>query len=418
MFHDLEISERDGDVMSDIRQEIACALEGAERIIISNQVEKSCKYRRVEVRMLMMKGQIWYQFSRYTEKQAFQSNVAQEALLDGLLAYFPAQLCQMNLYTADREYSFRVTKKGKLLKNMKRRGSTKGCMEIETRADRKGCADMAADEPIKNTHNRRKNYILEEGNPIPPLVDMGIFTKEGRVVHSMYGKFKQINRFVEMVDDVLKEETKEEFHIIDFGCGKSYLTFIVYYYLTELQGKHVHMTGLDLKEEVIEKCNRTARKYGYDGLHFELGDINGYRAKLPVDMVITLHACDTATDYALDNAVRWGAKYILSVPCCQHEVNGQIDADRLAPMMRYGIIRERMAALATDALRGCMLEYRGYRTQLMEFVDMAHSPKNILIRAVKSDISERKREQALREAEEMCQTLHIEPSIYRLLGKE
>lgn len=384
--------------MLDIEQEIASVLEDAERIIISNRADREYPYRRIEVRRVVVKNRLLYQLSCYTEKQVFQNNIEQTDLLNGLLSHFPDKLCQMNLYTADREYSFRVTKKGKLLKNMKKR------------------ADTAGKVPQENTHNRRKNYILEEGTAIPPLVDMGIFTKEGKVVNSMYGKFKQINRFVEMVDDVLKDEAKEELHIIDFGCGKSYLTFIIYYYLTELKGKRVSITGLDLKEDVIEKCNATARKYGYDGLHFELGDINGYRSDMPVDMVVTLHACDTATDYALYNAVSWGAKYILSVPCCQHEVNGQIASDELAPMMRYGIIKERMAALATDALRGCMLEYRGYKTQLMEFVDMAHSPKNILIRAVKSDMSGGRRGQALREAEEMCQTLHIEPSIYKLLG--
>lgn len=172
-----------------------------------------------------------------------------------------------------------------------------------------------------------------------------------------------------------------------------------------------------MKEEVIEKCNRTAEKYGYDGLHFELGDINGCNADTPVDMVVTLHACDTATDYALYNAVKWNAKYILSVPCCQHEVNKQIDSTLPAPMMKYGLIKERMSALVTDAVRGCMPEYSGYRTQLMEFVDMAHSPKNILIRAVKTNISREKRQQAFSEVERMCGELRIKPLICRLLDE-
>lgn len=250
---------------------------------------------------------------------------------------------------------------------------------------------------------------------IPPLVDMGVFTQEGKVVKSMYDKFKQINRFVEMVDDILKDYKGEEINIIDFGCGKSYLTFIIYYYLVELKGKRANILGLDLKKDVIEKCNKTAKKYGYDNLRFELGDINGYKTDMRVDMVVTLHACDAATDYALYNAVNWGATYILSVPCCQHELNKDIASDTLSAMMKYGIIKERTAALATDALRGTMLEYRGYKTQLLKFVDLAHSPKNILIRAVKSNVSKEKKNRSLKEATDMCQFFGAEPTIFKLL---
>lgn len=387
--------------MLTIREELECALDGAERIIISNQVNKENKYRKVEAKPVVIKGRELWQISCYTEKQVFQENVEAAALADRLTEHFPEKLCQINIFGADKEYSFKVTKKGKLLKQVQRRQQIKPVYHPEQ----------------ENAHNRKKNYILQEGTVIPPLVDMGIFTSEGKVVRSMYDKYKQINRFIEMVDDVLKDETKEELHIIDFGCGKSYLTFVIYYYLVELKGRKADIVGLDLKADVIEKCNRTAEKYGYGGLHFELGDINGYNADAPVDMVVTLHACDTATDYALYNAVKWNAKYILSVPCCQHEVNKQIDSALLAPMMKYGIIKERMSALVTDAVRGCMLEYRGYRTQLMEFVDMAHSPKNILIRAVKTNVSREKRKQARSEVERMCEELHIKPLICRLLDE-
>lgn len=387
--------------MLTIREELECALDGAERIIISNQVNKENKYRKVEAKPVVIKGRELWQISCYTEKQVFQENVEAAALADRLTEHFPEKLCQINIFGADKEYGFKVTKKGKLLKQVQRRQQIKPVYHPEQ----------------ENVHNRKKNYILQEGTVIPPLVDMGIFTGEGKVVRSMYDKYKQINRFIEMVDDVLKDETKEELHIIDFGCGKSYLTFVIYYYLVELKGRKADIVGLDLKADVIEKCNRTAEKYGYGGLHFELGDINGYNADAPVDMVVTLHACDTATDYALYNAVKWNAKYILSVPCCQHEVNKQIDSELLAPMMKYGIIKERMSALVTDAVRGCMLEYRGYRTQLMEFVDMAHSPKNILIRAVKTNVSREKRKQARSEVERMCEELHIKPLICRLLDE-
>ena len=308
---------------------------------------------------------------------------------------FPSKMKQMNIFTTEGEYSFKLSKKGKLLKSENKNNKTKLSMY--------------------EGQNRVKNYILKEGIQCPPLVDMGIFTKDGKVVKSMYDKYKQINRFIEMVDDVLKDDNSEVLNIIDFGCGKSYLTFVLYYYLVEIRNKRTNIIGLDLKADVIDKCNKAAEKYGYDRLHFELGDINGYSSDMPVDMVVTLHACDTATDYALYNAVEWNAKYILSVPCCQHEVNKQIKSNSLAPMMKYGIIKERMAALVTDALRGNMLEYKGYKTQLLEFVDMAHSPKNILIRAVKGNVSGDKKQKALNEACTMCEELGIEPTIYKLL---
>lgn len=374
-----------------------------ERIIISNKKEKDFLYNKVDAKAITLKGKKVYQFSAYTDKQVFQSNVDGSELLEKITKYFPESHKQLNLFFEDGEVSLKLSKSGKLLKNVNRKANKKS-KQIEVGNTEKN-----------NTHNRKKNYILQEGMVIPPLIDMGVFTKEGKVVSSMYDKFKQINRFIEMVDDVLKDYKGEEINIIDFGCGKSYLTFIIYYYLVELKGKKANIVGLDLKEDVIKKCNTTAKKYGYDTLKFELGDINGYKADMRVDMVVTLHACDTATDYALYNAVNWGATYILSVPCCQHEVNKFITSGVLAPMMKYGIIKERTAALATDALRGTMLEYRGYKTQLLEFVDLAHSPKNILIRAVKSNISKEKKNRSLQEAKDMCGFFGTEPTIYKLL---
>ncbi len=391
--------------IEEIRGELEGILaQGFYRIIISNKADKSYEYRRIEINKVTVGGKEKCQVSRYTPKQVFQENINIEEIAAAIISAFPQKLKQINIFSHNKEIGLKCSKSGKLLKNSR----------IVTGGE---TANKTTSNQAKG-HNRQKNYILREGTVIPPLVDMGVFTKEGKVVASMYDKFKQINRFIELVDDVLKNHNKETINIVDFGCGKSYLTFILYYYLVELKGKKANIVGLDLKEDVIRNCNQTAKKYGYDSLEFKLGDINGYKSDMPVDMVVTLHACDTATDYALYNAVNWNATYIMSVPCCQHEVNKSIASDALAPMMKYGIIKERTAALATDALRGVMLESCGYKTQLLEFVDLAQSPKNILIRAVKANISKEKKEKSLQEAKTMCQFLGVEPTIVKLLGEE
>lgn len=230
----------------------------------------------------------------------------------------------------------------------------------------------------------------------------------------MYDKYRQINRFVEIADNVVDSLKLSSINILDFGCGKSYLTFILYYYLTEIKKMKVSITGLDLKADVIEKCNKLAEKYRYDGLSFEIGDINGYSVKTPPDMVITLHACDTATDYALYNAVSWNAKAIISVPCCQHELNGQIETENFSALTDYGLIKERFSALATDAIRGKILEWQGYKVQMLEFVDFEHSPKNLLIKAVKRSTSKPVRETAKTKAETLMKEFNFSPTLYEL----
>lgn len=381
-----------------------------DRIVLSNRTDNTYLYKKIVIHKIQLKGQIAYQIERFTDKQAFHENIEEQNLETAVLACFPDIYSQLNVFGEDSQWDFKMTKKGKLLYNAHIQKDRQAAKPEKKDAFIGQSRITIEGAPIQS-HNRKKNYLLKEGTVVPPLVDLGIFTKEGKVVRSMYDKYRQINRFLELVEDVVKDYPKKELHIIDFGCGKSYLTFILYYYLVELKGYHVQMTGLDLKEDVIRKCNATAEKYHYTDLHFEMGDIDGYKTDQPVDMVITLHACDTATDYALYNAITWDAGIILSVPCCQHEINGQIGSEDFSILTKYGIIKERVSALMTDAIRANVLEYCGYRTQLLEFIDIAHSPKNILIRAVKGNVSEMKRQKAREEVERLCGEFHLEQTL-------
>lgn len=369
--------------------------ESMTKMIISKPADKSNPYKKIVVE----RKQGYFQASKYTEKQVFHDNVMPEELETYLLTTIADAYLQVNAWDIEKEHILLLSKKGKVTYKTKKLKEVQGKELIKTEA-----------------HNRKKNYILEEGQVIPPLVDMGIFTKEGKVVKSMYDKFRQINRFIEMIDDGVKDYQKDEIHIIDFGCGKSYLTFIMYYYFTEIRQMKVQMIGLDLKEDVIQKCNETAEKYGYENLHFQMGDINGFQTSFDVDMVVTLHACDTATDYALYNAIFWNAKMIFSVPCCQHELNKQMLTDDLSLLTRYGIVKERFAALTTDAIRANLLECCGYKTQLLEFVDLSHTPKNILIRAVRKPVVPTSvKKKYLGEVEQAIKEFHVAPTLYKLL---
>ena len=343
---------------------ISDALEGAlEDIIISNPRKKTGP-KKIQVRPVLIKGSPCFQLARFEGTQVFHENLQREALLESLEMMLADDFRQVLVRTADQEIQMMISKKGKM--SLKRRGRAAGA------------------DKTSGLHNREKQYILQEGVYVPFLKDLGVMTADGAIVRQRYDKFRQINRYLEFVRDILPAlDTDRQLTIIDFGCGKSYLTFAVYYYLKILCGRDIRMIGLDLKADVIRKCNELAAAYGYDSLHFFCGDIADFEGESRVDMVMTLHACDTATDYALAKAFHWQARVILSVPCCQHELNRKMDCRPLQGALRYGIIRERTAALMTDAMRAQLLELHGYQTQLLEFIDMAHTPKNILIRAVR-----------------------------------
>ena len=367
------------------------------KIVISNKKDKENKYNKININFKESKNKKYYQVEKYTDKQVFHENIEIEDLRDYLLDYMENSYKQLAAWSENNTFDLKISKKGKVFLGKKNANNS---------------------NLINKDHNKKKNYILEEGMIIEPLIDLGVFTKEGKVVKSKYDKYKQINRFVEIIDDEIKKNDYKELTILDFGCGKSYLTFILYYYFVEIKKINVKMIGLDLKEDVIKKCNEVAKRYKYDNLHFELGDINGYKYNNKVDMVITLHACDTATDYALYNAVKWNAKMIFSVPCCQHELNHQMKPENLNILTRYGIVQERVAALMTDAVRGNLLEAVGYKTQLLEFIDIAHSPKNILIRASKSNISKQKIEKSLDEVNKLMNEFNFNPTLYNLLKND
>lgn len=385
--------------MSELRQYMESMLKATpHKIILSNPFSKSEEYKKIIIENKAKN----YQIAKYTDKQVFHENVTQEELADKCMLLAEHKYKQINGISATEEHIILVSKKGKCNYKVK-----------------KTATDTVKLQANQQAHNRQKNYILKEGMNIAPLVDMGVFTQDGKVVNAMYDKYKQINRFIEIIDDEVSNLKTETLNVIDFGCGKSYLTFVVYYYLTEVMKLKVNMIGLDLKEDVIKKCNQAAEKYNYSNLRFEVGNVNGFKAPFDVDMVITLHACDTATDFALYNAIQWNAKMIFSVPCCQHELNKQIKPTELNILSRYGIIKERFSALATDAIRGNLLEYCGYKTQLLEFIDFAHTPKNILIRAVRRPIMPKQaKENMLNEVHALMDEFGFEPMLYKLLDLE
>lgn len=391
--------------------------ESLERILISNPTDVQAMSKS-RLRPLLMKGILAFQAEEQVGKQAFHRNMNREEAVNYITGLLEGQFRQGEILSELGTALILVSKKGKITVKVKKKGTEKNpCPEGNTNA-KAGAAEgrvrIQAGTPLME-HNRKKRYILEEGRAVPFLVDLGVMTKEGRIVSSRYDKYRQINRFLEFIEDVLPNLNRErETTIIDFGCGKSYLTFAMYYYLKILKEYPVRIIGLDLKQDVIDHCNGISRRYGYDTLTFYHGDIASYEGVEQVDMVVSLHACDRATDFALAKAVNWGAAVILSVPCCQHELNGQIENQLMKPVLQYGLIKERMAALYTDAIRAQVLESAGYRTQILEFINMEHTPKNILIRAIRQG-KKKDNGEALRELTEF---LGVRPTIMKLLGPE
>ena len=362
------------------------------KLVISNKSNKDVKYNKINILLKENKTKKYYQIEKFTDKQVFHENISLEEIETAVLEYIVGNYKQFTAWSNVTTYDVKISKKGKV------------------HCSKKGGNN---EKLAKKGHNKEKNYILKEGMIIEPLIDLGVFTKEGKVINSKYDKYKQINRFIEIIDDEIKKNDYKELTILDFGCGKSYLTFVLYYYFVEIKKIDVKMIGLDLKEDVIKKCNDIAKNYGYKNLSFELGDINGYKYNNKVDMVITLHACDTATDYALYHAINMKCRYIFSVPCCQHEINNQLSNNYHHTITKFGILKDRFSAILTDSIRANILQYYGYKTQIKEFVDFENSPKNLLIRAKLTN--NKYNEKIKEELDKLMNDLNVKQTLYSLL---
>jgi SAM-dependent methyltransferase len=361
------------------------------KIILSGQ--KNGKYKRV----IITKTDAGYKTEKFTETQAFTEIQSFDEMKNFAENALSGEFSNLTAFDNAYEHSVKITKKGKMLINKKTVVKT-----IETAAE--------------TSHNREKNYILKSGEFIPPLYDMGLITESGAVKSDMQGKFRQLVRFIELIDDKIKNLPEgEKIKIADFGCGKSYLSFALFYHLKNNRKLSPEFICIDLKKDVIENCKKAADKYGYEKMEFICGDIMSAE-NIKADMLITLHACDTATDFALRFAVKNNIKYIFSVPCCQHEIAAQIDEAAMPVMLSHGIIKERFSALLTDSLRSAYLTANGYKTQILEFTGFDDTPKNLLIRAEKANIPKAKREKAMREALQISEYFKVRAEILRFSG--
>ena len=339
--------------------------EGLIKAVLSSvrkNIEES--YFKIEVKPIVLKETLYFHASYYYEKKVTHENIEVCDFTAWLVEKFERQFKQGMIFTKQQNYQVLVSKKGKA--TILKQAPTMSIAEIDY------------------THDRKKQYILAEGSPIDFLVHLGVMDAQGKVYKKKYDKFRQLNKYLEFVSDAMERfEGKSKLTIIDFGCGKAYLTFALYHYLVKEKGYDVEIIGLDLKEDVIAFCNTVAETLSYKGLVFKKGDIRDFEFVGNVDMVVSLHACDTATDAAIGKAVMWDAGVIFAVPCCQHELFDMMESDVLAPLLKHGIVKDKLATIVTDTLRSTALEVIGYDVQMLEFIDMTHTPKNILIRAYK-----------------------------------
>jgi SAM-dependent methyltransferase len=360
------------------------------KIIISNKRKKAYEIKKVHVRPIILQDIYMYQFEFFYDKKVTHLNLDTQTSVDKIMELMEIEFKQANIFAKDNDITVLANK-------------------IENPRLIKNKPTMAFDE---TAHNSTKNYIIPEGIPCDFLVELKVMTKDGTVIPKHYSKFRQINRYLEIIDDVYGFLPKDRtIKIIDFGCGKAYLTFAIYHYLKALKNLDVEIIGLDLKKDVIDFCNQKAVALGYLDLKFLVGDISEYKNDY-ADLVVTLHACDTATDFALINAVNWNTRVILSVPCCQHELFSQLKNELHEPMLKHGILKDRLTEYLTDGLRGLKLESKGYDVSMIEFTSLEHTSKNIMIKAVKMrNENDEKSKNALREYEKLKTFYEVNPSI-------
>ena len=362
-------------------------------MIFSSKRKKSVEYNKVSIRPVEISGQVLFQAEYTFDKKVTHENLSCQAASALALQLIKEDFKQINAFTLAEDIQILASKPEKA--RITTKPATKGMPSLE--------------------HNKTKNYIIADGVPCDFLIRLGVMEESGKVIQKHYSKFRQINRYLEIVEDVFPYlPTGRVLKIIDFGCGKAYLTFALYYYLRIRKNRDVQIIGLDLKKDVIRFCRKIAEDLHYDGLEFLMGDIADYRSD-QADMVVTLHACDTATDYALINAVSWNTKVILSVPCCQHELFSQIENDLHQPMLKYGILKDRLTEYLTDGLRGLKLEAAGYEVAMIEFTSLEHTARNIMIKAIKTGSPGSARAaKAQAEYEALRDFYQVEPTIERL----